>query len=859
MIRSDHLGFRKVSIRRLLASAAALALAAPVTAFAANTAPSAEDPAVGDIIVTARRVDERLQDVPESVQAVSGDRLQKLAITSTEEISKVSPGLSLRNDGASTKIVLRGVAWQPGSGTPATPIYLNEVPFDPGNTIVSLFDVGQIEVLRGPQGTSRGAPSISGAVTITMKKPNLTEFGGYVQGLYGSGNHWDMQAGVNLPIVKDVLAIRLATNIENSEGNRVYSVHSTIKPKFDDRSFRATVLLKPTDTLSFQAMYQRRTTDFVQYDQVVGTGAPAYAGSPVAFLGALGPVPANFNGPAITQEQRLSVEDGGNTAHQQFDLLTINASWEIVGHKLSYNFGRQYNRSGASFNAQDPLNILPGFEPYTSPANDGIPAWHTHELRWSSMPSDTRPFDYDIGWFSKHSQGNQIFTAPSYQGGAFGGPTTLPGVVTVPNPAYVINSSTGIAIGQVFDSFYGDVKFHIDRNTELSGGLAIVRDRVPVGLNINVGGGLTNVGPLAVVKLAFPSQFQPLVTSCPVFGAFASGRNPGSVVAIPSATYPGTCDVVTAVGSKNSTQSNNDTYTAALYNFSLSHKFSDEVMVYATTGSSFRSGLPAINNPGLPTNLTTPKPETAKSYEVGVKTTWGRVFHINAAVFQLDYKNQLTTFQGVSYFNTVTGKSAATSLAFYSNVDSRVRGFEVEVGAQPTPELSLGANLSYSQIKSKGGNVPCNVGPAITAANPINFCASPVGQVLNQNAPFQASANGSYTVPFGSSLEGYLRFNLSYQGNNPNYGNRDTATNTFKATPAYAILDLFAGVVGQKGVWELGLFAKNVFDKQVELFRPVTPINIYSTYAAIPAGYTQVNVSRPRELGVSLRYAFGSR
>lgn len=66
------------------------------------------------------------------------------------------------NQGANTEVTLRGVTWRPGSGTAATPIYINEVPFDPGNTIVSLFDIGQIEVLRGPQGTSRGAPSISG-------------------------------------------------------------------------------------------------------------------------------------------------------------------------------------------------------------------------------------------------------------------------------------------------------------------------------------------------------------------------------------------------------------------------------------------------------------------------------------------------------------------------------------------------------------------------------------------------------------------------------------------------------------------------------------------------------------------------
>ncbi len=229
-----------VSLAALVVPSAAFAQAAP-----ADDAGASED--TGEIIVRARRADERLQDVPVSVQAVTGDQLQELAITSADELSKLAPGLTLVNSGASTNITLRGVTWKPGSGTPSTPLYFNEVPFDPGQTVVSLFDIGQIEVLRGPQGTSRGAPSISGAITLTTRRPDLNEFGGYAQGLYGSANHWAVQGAVNVPIIKDVLAVRLAANIENSENDRIYSINSTVKPKLNDRSYRATVLFKPVD------------------------------------------------------------------------------------------------------------------------------------------------------------------------------------------------------------------------------------------------------------------------------------------------------------------------------------------------------------------------------------------------------------------------------------------------------------------------------------------------------------------------------------------------------------------------------------------------------------------------------------
>ena len=831
-----------MTIKILHLMLATTALTAALPAYAQDSAPRTDTTGAseaGDIIVTARRADERLQDVPVSVQVVSGESLQKLAITSVEEVSKLAPGLTLVNAGSSTLVVLRGVTWAPGSGTPATPIYFNEVPFDPAQTIVSLYDVGQIEVLRGPQGTTRGAPSISGAVTISTRKPDLDEFGGYVQGLYGSGDHWDVQGAVNVPLIKDVLAIRLAANIEESEGSRIYSVNSSVQPKYKDRSYRATVLFKPTDTVTLQAMYQRRKTQTREFIQVAGPGSP---GAPARLGGLFAAIPANFNGPALTVEDRASVQDLPNTTDQHIDLLTINAGWEVFGHKLSYNFGRQFNRSGTSFNANDPLNILPGFEPFNTVNNISLPKFTTHEIRLSSLPDPDRPFEYDIGWFSKHSGGegilfgSPVYALPRTMGGAFGSPPTPPGVIRTPDTRYVLNSLTNIRIGQVFDSFYGNVRFHITERTELSGGLAIVRDRVPVTLAINTSAARAIVAPAAAVG-----------GNCALI--------PGGV----ASNYPGFCDVSIPAGPRPG-QVNNDKYSDALYNFSLSHKFTDDLMVYATTGSSFRTGLPAINNPGLPANLTTPKPETAKSYEIGVKSSFGRRLKVNAAIYQLDYKNQLTTFEGVQYQNTTTvpGRLAQTSLAFYSNIDARVRGFELEIAAQPIDNLSLGINLSYSKIKSQGGLIPCNDATRpITDANPINLCASPKGQVLNTQAPFQATINGSYEIPVSDSFGGYFRFNVNYRGNNPNFGNFRSGT-AFKSTPSYAIVDLFAGVTGNDSAWDLGFYAKNVFDKQVELARVATINSIYFLYQANP-GYDVVRTSRPRELGVTLRYAFGSR
>ena len=805
----------------------------------------------GDIIVSARRTLERLQDVPVSVQVVTGDRLEKLAVTSVEEVSKLAPGLTLVNAGSSTSVTLRGVTWQPGSGTPATPIYLNEVPFDPGNTIVSLFDVGQIEVLRGPQGTTRGAPSISGAVTISTRKPDLNEFGGTVFGLYGSGDHFDVQAAINAPIIKDVLAIRLATNIEESNANRVKSVISTIDPFFKDRTYRATVLFKPTDTLSIQGMYQRRRTLTRDYTQVVGTGSPGFAGVP----GLLPAIPANFNGPALTVDNRKSVQDAPSSRPQRIDLLTLNANWEVFGHNLSYNFGRQFNRSRVNRNALDTFNILPGYELFSFPnaTSDGVGKFQTNEIRFSSIRNADRPFDYDLGWFSKHSNAVAGFTLLNFTPGAFGAPfVAVPGVastgyLTTPNPNYVVTTALASRIIQKFDSFYGNVRVHLGDRTELSGGGAIIRDRVATTTTLSSSGAI----------VAFPRALPAAFGGCP------------SPLLPNSTTYGAAFCQVSVAPAARPDQVDNNKYSVAIYNASLSHKFADDLLVYATAGSSYRSGLASIGNAGLPTNLVVPKPERAKSYEVGIKAGFGRGFHINLSAFQLDYKNQLTTLENVPYFQAIgTGSIARANVSFYGNADARVRGLEAEIAARPLDHLALGANFSYSKIKAKGSSLPCDNGSItgtnargdLSATNPVDFCAVPKGQVLNTQAPFQATVNGSYDIPFTDYLGGYIRFNVNYQGKNPNFGNfRTTVGNTssFRTTGNYAIVDLFAGLTGGSGAWDLGVYAKNVLDKNVELTRrnSATP---YAIFSAAP-GYNEVRTNLPREFGVTLRYAFGSK
>jgi iron complex outermembrane receptor protein len=809
------------TILSTLLATTALAAAAPAWA---QGQPADEPTALDEIIVSARRERESLQDVPVSVQAVTGAQIQDLAITQATEISKVAPGININGptgNGVDFELVLRGVRWTAASGTPAIAAYLNDAPFLPTSVLSSLYDVGQIEILRGPQGTTRGAPSISGAVTVTTRRPNLAEYGGYAQALIGSHDHQNVQGAVNLPLIKDKLAIRAAGSYEHTQGSQVRSLFNAADPSMHIWNGRVSLRFQPTDSFTLDAMYQRWQQKGRYFMQVAGPGSPGFA--------ALG-IPPNFNSPAISADDYLSVQDLPSTIDSSRDIVTVNASWDVMGQRLSYNFGGE-KAPRREFAAIDVANVVPGFD-FLPTGTDPGPGWRVHEIRLSSIRGD-RFFDYDIGYFRQTNGSTSPNGTVAFLPGAFGAPfVTPPGAVRTPVSRYVLPVNSAFTLVTRNYSFYGNVQLHFSEKTELSAGLRWIHDKRPLNLGLNLGSAFLALPRfLPAAAGGCPS---PLLPDSPVYGAQF-------------------CDIPLAARS-SSESPGGKTYAPVIYNVSLSHKFTPDILGYATVGTSWRQGLPSINNNGMPADLIVPDPEKATSYEVGVKASFGHWLRVNADVFQIDYNGQLSQFQGIAYFNTVSGAVAQTGTAFYRNIDARVRGVEAEITLNPVEHLSLRANISYAKISSRGGLAPCNdPGRPITVANPINLCPTLKGQTLNAAPPFQASLNGAYDLPLGE-FDGYVRFNLGYQGKNPAFGISDQ---TFNAK-SNAILDLFAGVKANDGAWDIGAYAKNVFNEKALLTSSTLLNTVYAPFAA-PTGLSRVAMTLPREVGVTLRYSFGSR
>ena len=792
-----------------------------------------------EVIVSARRTEENLQDIPVAVKVISGDELQSMAMTSPTELSKLSPGLSLSlSDPKTPIIILRGVRWTAGSGSPAIPIYFNEIGFGPEVTLLSMFDIGQVEVVRGPQGTSRGAPSISGAVTMSTRAPNTHEAGGYVSGLAGTDDHRNLQGAFGFPIIEDKLAVRFAALAEDNQTNHVTSVNSaaTRDPFFKSRVARVSFVFEPTDTFTLNTMYQRQQINSAYYNQVVGAGSPgglqsAVAASGLGYFAGGANVAKNYNGPAISLSDYRSVQETPTINDQTADLFTLNTTWEVLGHALDYNFGYQKSRA-ISYGSYDIGNQVQGFNaPLTSDSRASMAKNATQELRLSSLRTEDHLIDYDVGayWHYEETDPFAVNAVAGLSTGALGDPrfAPVPTVTPASLARYGVPSLTTIGISKENYSFYGDMVIHLPDETELTLGARRLREDQSnytkttinpyyAGLNAALFGGAC--GPAGTV-------------ASPVYG-------------------PGVCDLTRTKTQPDDNASSRE--FASIYNISLSHKFTDDVLGYGTVGSSWRGGLPALNNPGLSPNLLNPAPEKATSFELGVKSKLGRDIRLNADIFHVIYKDQLTQFQYIPYYNSQTGQPSPTSVAFYSNVDSEVNGAEVEFDIAPIDGLVLGANLSYAAIKASGGQIPCsNNAVALSSANPINLCAIKKGSTLNSSPQFQANLTGSYTMPLGA-YDGYARLVTNFQGKNPNF-------NSTQATSSYALVDLFVGVTGDQGAWNLGLYSKNLFDRQVQLTTNdiVTGAGLDQLFG--PTGYSNVTATLPREVGISARYAFGSK
>ncbi len=776
-------------------------------------AQEAEEASIGanDIIVQARRKDESVQDVPLVVQAVTAQELTKLNIRDFKDVQNLVPGLSLAQsaNGIGTQSTLRGVAFDVNaSGNNGTiEFYMNDAPLSSSILFQSMFDVGQIEVLRGPQGTLRGRASPSGSITVTTHKPDLAEVGGYMTGTLNDIGGWNINGAVNVPIIEDKLAVRVAGIVDESEDNRVRSLNSSIKPTQQNRGLRASVRFDPFDVLSLFFSYthtERKVTDFDQVESI-NIADPLAPASPVLIRG----------------KDRLAVMAAPRVWSQNFQVFNWQAELRLLGQKLNYV---------GSFNKQRYHSIAPndsggffakGFTFATQEA--GLRTFthgqqENHELRLSSDERIAGIFDYVVGymWNRLDSPTDLISNTVIFTGVPSANPSNL---------FTIANTPIARLGGTLEKSYFANATAHLGEATEVSGGIRRIRYHAE--------------GALLIAGAAVPAANE------------------------------------------------NSTKHATIYSASLKHRFNENLMAYASFGTSWRPGGSTnsiimrdnVAPTALLSSLYFPGDEKSKSYELGVKSNWlDNRLTLNVTAYH-------QTFENFAYFARnvfFAGKDAAGNNRLFPpatgiavGVPVKVDGVEAELQFRPTDNLDLGVVASYSKSKIKNGTIPCNdyfphdgipdssssvptydQVMAATGGGGVSLCD--VSTRAGLGAPFSATFQSEYRMPVGDTMDGYLRGLVTYNGNSQN-----DPTNAFDDIKSYALINLFAGVRDSDGGWEVGAFVKNLFDTHRSLVVNNSAYSTgYRTFTGAANGVTTYRGSisnNPRELGVTARISFGSR
>lgn len=803
----------------ITAALCGVSLSAISTPAFAQTAPEASAEVTTDIVVTARRKDESAQDVPLVVNAVNAEQIQKLNLRSFTDITTVVPGLQLGvlGNGTGGTATLRGVQFDinASGNNPTVEFYQNDAPISSGFVLQTMYDIGQIEVLRGPQGTLRGRASPSGSITVTTRRPDLYEIGAYSEGTVNDIGGLKVQGAVGLPIVEGIMAVRIAGSWDENRADRVRTINGGVdrrNPSQETKSGRASLRIQPNDDLTIDATYQKLDRRSRSYDQVESFSFANAAAAPSA-------VP-------IRAKDRRSILDKGRIVHQNQTVLNGQIAYAFAGQKITYVVQRQ-KQDLTSFNPQDLGNRFANSEPGQELITGSKQT--SHEVRLQSEERIAGMFDYVVGAFDqKLSAPSNVFDAtPVALSPLAGG-----GLVTTAITPVVRKSKTHE------QSVFGNVTAYFGEGLELSGGLRYIKYEADSSLAIAGGAPITG---LAI--------------------------NENKLV----------------------------------YNASVKYRFDEDLMVYASTGSSWRPPVEAVGDFSVVKSVLQRSfqflpPETSRSYEIGLKgSALDKKLRYGIAAFHQKFKNYpyrvpgAPRTSGVYYVSqaaavvngAVTVVPSVAQFNFVGAVPVTVNGVEADFSLAATRDWDISGGASYSLGKIKGGFIPCNdlnrdgVPDNVTGAPTLaqlqaavganNIAGCTVTQRSSLQAPFSASLQSEYRMDLTSSLQGYLRGLFTYYGTS-----QGDPTYSFDDVKSYGLLNLYAGIRGSgQHSWEVGFFAKNVFNTTKVLTR-TTPLSTafrelqpptfrVPTAAVFTSTYTGITTTPPQEFGITLRWSFGSR
>jgi iron complex outermembrane recepter protein len=605
-----------------------------------------------EVVVTAEKRSENLQDVPSSVSALSGATLEAMGAESFTDYARSIPGLTFLDTGAGRQIpTIRGI--NPSTGAPAVTYYIDETPM-PVNQYINgsplspqLIDIDRIEVLRGPQGTLYGSSSIGGTIKLIPNAPNLSKFEGYVtgealvtQGEDGASPGGRSELVLNVPIMEDLLAVRGAFWYDNVGGfiNRTWTnagtggiatgpVIGTVGNLPDEHTWglRITALFQPSEQLSVSAMAYAQDRHFDGYTDITG-GA---------------------NNPNYQLVQSL-IPDVPEPQENQFALYNLTVKYNFSRFNLISSTSYSDQSTSANMEGTSAIQLFPTF--YGNPPSSVVvqsvaqartEAYNfTQEARLATSQS-IAGFDALVGVFY-----SKVYDPSRWTPWA---PPQYNELMAGNDPASYLYAPDNILFASVGEhnerqtAEFGELTYHFTDALSLTGGLR----HYDVSNN---------------------DYF-------PFSGWLVGGNVPG------------------VVGYINDSSSAN----GFVYKGNLSYKVTPDHLLYAQYSEGFRPGfgqpaLPPICN--VSSGALEVKPDSIKSYELGAKTDWlERRLTVNAAAYRIDWKD------------IQQGYLLQCGTVLSSNFGSAVvKGAELEVNDRLTQRITAGLSGTYMSAELQQSN-----------------------------------------------------------------------------------------------------------------------------------------------------------
>ena len=744
----------------LLGTAALFAVtaAAPLAAQTAAAAPAAAAADSLEIVVTAQKRSERLQDVPLAVSVVSGDALARQGAINLEGAQYLVPSLNFRKSGTTINqsLYLRGVGTATFSvaGEPSVSTVLDGVVLArAGEAFSDLVDIERIEVLRGPQGTLFGKNSSAGVVNIVSKRPG-TELGGFAEGsiFFDNGTEYRVRGGIDLPI-GDNVRTRVTGFYGTYDGN-IFNDAPTVNSRvngYERYGVRGRLDADISSTVKLTVIADWRRADDDCCAEVIGT-------TPTG-VGALALAGIALNG------------DETRTIRQNLVTQTKETSWGLSA-QLDAELGNLTVTSITAYRNYKNQEIRDG--DWIGQAIAGIPQLHddgpqigntfSQEFRLTS-PADNF-FSYVVGAFYSRAESERTFTRRVTSCNPAPAVAALVPCGSTGAPATSLFSGTA-TFGSVFDNVavfgQGTINF-TDRFRGIVGlrytvdNLSVFHSRVAT----------PNVAGIPGVNRNFDA------------GVFATST-PANINGDPLATN--------GVPFRTKTDADNLSGKAG-----LQFDVNDDIMAYGTYSRGYKGPAYNVffNLNANGTNVI--DPETADSYEIGLKNVlFDGSLILNLAGYYAKYKN----FQA----NNPDLVAGVIITRFTNAGDISTRGGELDFVWRPVTDLTFSGGLAYTDARVDRFNAPAGAA-VVPAGTPLAFVPKWKGSL---GADYRWRTNGPVDFTFG--------LQASTQSSQLSLFDASTAVRAQGTIGAYSLVDLQFGLVEKDDRFRLQFVVKNLFDE----------------------------------------------